>query len=158
LPFIPGEALDFHVREDGGAVVFEGILDNLAQLRFLARQERLGPLQERHAHAEGRKELREFAADRTSAKDDDAGRQGGKAHRFDAGDRLRLGEAFDRGHFGPGTRGDHDLAAPQRPPIDADAVLVLKRGCPTKEANAFCLVTVRRRSRPRLANDRFFAG
>ena len=84
------EMVHLGLGQENHANLLERVLDNPAQLGFLAGQQRLALVHERHLDAEGREQVRKFAADGAATNDDHAGGQLRQAHRFIAGDRLHF--------------------------------------------------------------------
>ena len=122
--------------QENHAVLLQRVLDDPAQFGLLAGQQRLPLVQEHHLDAEGREQVRELAADRTTANDDHAGGQLRQAHSLNAGDRLHFVQPGDVGPCGLAAGSDQDALAAQHLTGDAEGVFVLERSLPLEHGDA----------------------
>jgi hypothetical protein len=124
----PLHAVGRHAEFEPHAVGLQRVLDNGRRVGVLARQHLAGPAEHRHAGAEAREGLRQLAADRSRADDEQIGRQIGE--REDGLVReVRTGvEPGDRWRGRTASGGDDRLPEPQACVVDDDRPFVGEGG------------------------------
>ena len=137
---VVGHGVDRGAGEHGDALVGERLGEHLGGLGLLDRDQAVGHLDDGDVDAVPREDLRELAADRSSAEHDQRRGQVGHGHRVAVGPVRRPLQAVDRrrGRAGAGVE-HHALAGDVRRAADADASGPVQHAAAAMETGAAVL-------------------